>query len=138
MAKITSPYGRSVEEWIGSTPDAMPPKSVRLRIFDRYMGHCYVTGKKLHAGEWDLDHIRRLRDGGENRESNLAPIYRPKHREKTAQENTEGAAVRRKREKHVLGRPKGSIPQRPKEPKPNAKQEALKRLGPPRLGRDFT
>lgn len=116
----------------------MPPKAVRLRIFDRHDGRCYLTGRKLQAGEWALDHIVPLRDGGGNVESNLAPIWVTKHHEKTGVENSERAKVQRKREKHVLGRPKGSIPQPPKPPKPTAKQESLKRLGPPRLGRDFT
>lgn len=91
MAKIAKARGRSVEEWIGATPDSVPPDHVRLRIFERYNGRCYVTGVKLQPGDWHLDHIVRLEDGGENRESNLAPIYAPKHREKTGREEWIGA-----------------------------------------------
>jgi hypothetical protein len=51
---------------------------------------------------WDLDHIRALINGGENREGNLAPILhgRP-HKEKTALDVAEKAKVARLRAKHL-------------------------------------
>lgn len=76
---------RSTREWVGKTDDAMPPPSVRLRIFRDHGGKCHRSGRKIRAGEpWQLDHIRALCNGGENREKNLAPILADKHREKTA------------------------------------------------------
>lgn len=83
---------RSTPEWIGSTDDAAIPKRVRIRIFERYHGKCGLTGKVLLPGEWDADHIMSLEAGGQHRESNLWPVWRPKHREKTAAE----AKVRKK------------------------------------------
>jgi 5-methylcytosine-specific restriction endonuclease McrA len=94
--------GRSVQEWVGATPDAKPPPSVRLRTFDRYDGFCYLTGRKIRAGDkWELEHIKSLRNGGENRESNLAPALVDPHKEKTAQERDEGAKADRIRKKHL-------------------------------------
>lgn len=100
--KIAKARGRSVTEWIGSTPDAVAPDRVRLRIFDRHNGICHITGKKIMPGdEWDADHIKRLEDGGENRERNLAPALRWAHRIKTGEETSQGKADDRKRKKHI-------------------------------------
>ena len=77
---------RSVPEWIGAHDDAPIPKSVKARIFRRYDGRCYVTGVKLQPGDFDFDHIKPLSMGGKHVESNLAPIWRKAHREKTAAE----------------------------------------------------
>lgn len=87
---------RSTPEWIGKTDDAMPPPSVRLRIFRAHDKRCHITCKLIRPGdEWDLDHIKALRDGGENRESNLAPALRIAHRAKTAAEAKQRARVDR-------------------------------------------
>ena len=102
MTKLSKPMGRSIKEWIGRTADSKPPPNVRLRIFDRDGGVCYLSGRKIEPGEpWDADHVIRLEDGGENRESNMRPALRDKHREKTARENSEGARVTAKRASHV-------------------------------------
>jgi 5-methylcytosine-specific restriction protein A len=55
-----------------------------------------IAGRKIRAGEpWDLDHITALRDwtgeGHGNRESNLAPALKDKHREKTKREASDRA-----------------------------------------------
>ncbi|WP_439398467.1 HNH endonuclease signature motif containing protein [Bradyrhizobium sp. PMVTL-01] len=94
---------RSVEQWIGKTDDSRPPPRVRLRIFDRYNGICHWSGIKIRAGDgWDVDHVIALTNGGENRESNMAPILRGKpHKEKTAQDVAEKAKVYRKRSAHL-------------------------------------
>lgn len=93
--------GRSTEEWIGSTPDAAIPPRVRLRIFERHEGRCYLSGIKIMPGDkWDCDHIVALCNGGEHRESNLAPALRDKHREKTAADVAERAKIDRIRKKH--------------------------------------
>jgi 5-methylcytosine-specific restriction protein A len=99
---------RAVPEWIADHPDQEIPERVKLRIFDRFNGCCGLTGKKLMPGETDYDHIVRLRDGGEHRESNLHPVWRKAHREKTGQENSEGARADRIRAKHLgLAKSKG-------------------------------
>ena len=76
---------RAVPEWIGATPDTPVPPRVKVRVFDAYSGRCHWSGRKIAAGDkWDVDHVRALINGGENRESNLAPILRDKaHKEKT-------------------------------------------------------
>lgn len=107
---IRLPGRRAVPEWIADHPDQTIPKLVKLRIFDRCDGRCGITGKKLRPGEFDYDHIKRLRDGGEHRESNLHVVWRPKHREKTARENSDGATADRIRAKHLgLEQPKRSF-----------------------------
>lgn len=88
---------RSVPEWIGKTDDTPAPRHVRLRIFKAKEGKCHISGRKIMPGEpWDLDHIIALINGGENRESNLAPALRDKHKEKTAKDVAEKARVDRK------------------------------------------
>lgn len=83
---------RSVSEWAGKTPDAMPPPSVRLRIFRDRGGRCHRSGLLIRPGDkWDLDHIVAIIDGGENVESNLAPILKDKHKIKTAEEQARRA-----------------------------------------------
>lgn len=100
--KIAKANGRSVAEWTGRTPDSKPPQRVRLRVFDRWKGKCHISGLKINPGDqWELDHIKRLDDGGENSESNMAPALRDPHRLKTAAENTRGAKADRQRANHI-------------------------------------
>lgn len=106
---------RSVEEWIGKDDDAVPPRSVRARVFRAYEGRCYLTGRKIGAGEtWDLEHIKPLsmaRPGEKlNRESNLAPALQAAHREKTAREATDRAKADRMHAKHHGYFPKTKFP----------------------------
>lgn len=94
--------GRSVPEWIGATPDAKPPKSVRLRVFAAYGGRCYLSKRLIRPGEaWELEHIKPLHLDGENRESNMAPALVDAHRRKTAAEMTAKAKADRIRAKHL-------------------------------------
>lgn len=93
---------RAVPEWIGKTDDAAIPPRVRLRVFERNGGICHLSKRRIQAGEpWDCDHIVALINGGEHRESNLAPALRDKHREKTALDVAEKSAVRRKKMKSL-------------------------------------
>lgn len=98
-----SDTARSVKEWIGKTPDSRPPPHVRLRIFERFKGRCHWSGRIIRPGDqWDVDHVKALINGGEHRESNMAPILRGKpHKEKTAQDVAEKARNYRKRARHV-------------------------------------
>jgi 5-methylcytosine-specific restriction protein A len=76
---------RAIEEWVGKNDDTKIPDRVRLRVFVRHGGVCYLSGRRIKPGDhWDADHIIPLCNGGEHRESNLAPALRSKHREKTA------------------------------------------------------
>lgn len=93
---------RSVPEWIGKTDDAKVPPRVRLRVFERDGGVCHLTGRKILPGDdWDLDHVVALVNGGEHRESNLAPALRIEHRKKTAEDVALKAKDRRVRQKHL-------------------------------------
>ena len=99
---------RSVAEWIGANPDTPIPPRVKLRVFEAHQGICHLSGRKIRAGEpWDCDHIKALINDGENRESNLAPALRDKHRAKTAEDVAEKSAIYEKRIKHLSIKPKG-------------------------------
>lgn len=94
--------GRSVEEWVGATPDSPVPPRVRLRVFARHDGICYKSKRKIRPGEaWQCDHVVALINGGENRESNLAPILEEQHHAKTAEDVAEKSKVARVRQKHL-------------------------------------
>lgn len=104
-------YGRSVEEWQGKTPDAVPPMHVQLRVFKRQNGLCALTRRKIRAGDsWDCDHIKRLSDGGKNVESNLQAVLTAAHIEKTASENSAGKKADRTRLKHTGKWPRSPNP----------------------------
>ena len=102
---------RAVPEWIGKADDAAIPPRVRLRVFEAHGGICHLSGRRIQAGEpWDCDHVVALVNGGEHRESNLAPALRDKHREKTALDVREKSIVRRKRMKSIGIAPKKGRP----------------------------
>jgi 5-methylcytosine-specific restriction endonuclease McrA len=93
--------GRSVEEWIGKTPDSRPPPRVLDRLFLRQGGRCAISGRKIFPGDiTHADHIVPLKDGGANREQNLQLVLADAHRKKTTAENTARAKERRLRLKH--------------------------------------
>lgn len=98
---------RSVKEWIGKTDDAQIPPRVRVRVFDRHGGICYLSGRKIRAGDsWQCDHIVALVNGGEHRESNLAPVMVEPHKRKTRDDLAEKALVYRKKKKNLGIKPK--------------------------------
>lgn len=105
VAPVELPW-RNVPEWIGKTPDSKVPKAVRMRVFNRWGGRCYLTGAKIKLGDkWELEHVKSLRSAlpGEphlNRETNLRPVLRGPHKAKTAKENTAGAKADRTWLKH--------------------------------------
>ena len=102
-ARLTQVNGRTPLEWIGATPDTPIPPRVKLRVFLRHGRRCYLTGRKIRPGDsWDCDHVVALCNGGQNRESNLAPALRDKHREKTA-----GDVATKSRDRKIAGRHAG-------------------------------
>jgi 5-methylcytosine-specific restriction protein A len=93
---------RAVEEWIGKTHDSAIPPRVRLRVFERDGGICRLSGLKIQpSDQWDCDHVVALINGGDHRESNLAPVLRAEHRKKTAQDVSLKAKNDRVRKKHL-------------------------------------
>jgi 5-methylcytosine-specific restriction endonuclease McrA len=93
---------RATPEWIGKDDNTPIPPRVKLRVFEAHGGVCHLSGRKIRAGEpWDCDHVKALINGGENRETNLAPALRDKHRIKTAQDVAEKADTYRRRSKHL-------------------------------------
>lgn len=92
---------RAVAEWIGKTDDTPAPPRVRLRVFERYNGICYLSGRKIMPGDkWEAEHIVAIINGGENRENNLAPALTEPHKIKTAQDLAQKSKDYRVRAKH--------------------------------------
>lgn len=103
--------GRSVPEWVGKSPDAAIPPRVRLRVFENHGGTCHLSGRKISAGQqWDCDHVVALINGGEHRESNLAPALREVHRKKTADDVAIKSKTYRMASKHNGTWPKSKRP----------------------------
>jgi 5-methylcytosine-specific restriction protein A len=112
---------RTVPEWIGKTDDTPAPPRVRARVFLAHEGVCHITGRKIAPGEkWELDHVVALINGGENRESNLAPALVAAHKAKTAQDVAQKAKDARVRGKHI-----GAAPA-PRRPLPGSKASGWK------------
>lgn len=93
---------RTVKEWFGRTDDSVPPRSVKVRVLKAFGEICQCgCGVKIAVKEWDTDHIRPLSEDGENRESNLRPLFKACHKLKTAAEATVRAKVYRVRNRHL-------------------------------------
>ena len=115
---------RTVPEWIGRTDNSMPGIHVLLRLYAGQNGICACPDEcglvmNLDRDEIDCDHKTPLRDGGENRESNLQLMFRSHHRAKTAGENVSRGQERQhkakaftaiRQRKQKIGGP--TIPQR--------------------------
>jgi len=114
---------RPVVEWIGKHHGVNIPPRVRQRIYDRDGGVCHLCKLPIKPGEtWQADHVIALINGGEHRETNLAPAHSHCHVSKSAKDVAEKSKVARVRQKHTgAKRPKQSIPSRPKPEKRPAK-----------------
>lgn len=114
---------RAVAEWIGKTPDTRAPPRVKLRIFIREGGVCYLSGRVIQAGEpWEAEHKIAIINGGANRESNLFPALKDKHKVKTRADLAEKSRVADRAKSHIGATTRGgSIPTRgfppPKKPR---------------------
>lgn len=102
---------RTVSEWIGKTDDSKAPPKVRDRLFQVHGKTCNICKIAIKDVEgFDLDHVAALINGGENRESNLAPVHRHCHVGKTAIDVKIKAKVAKVRQKHNGSiRPKQTI-----------------------------
>lgn len=93
---------RSVDEWRGKTDDSAIPDRVRLRVFERAGGVCYLSGIKIRPGDkWEVEHVLALALGGEHRESNMAPALVAAHKIKTRADRTIKAKNDRVRKRHL-------------------------------------
>lgn len=102
---------RSVPEWVAKHDDQAIPPKVQLRVFAKYAGICQLSKRKIAAGEpWELDHIKALWRGGEHRESNLQPVLKAPHREKSSEEQSIQAKCDRIAKKHLGIWPKSPSP----------------------------
>jgi 5-methylcytosine-specific restriction endonuclease McrA len=118
--------GRSIPEWIGSSPDAKVPDRVRERVFLRAGGVCHISGRKIMPGDkWQVEHIRALSLGGDHRESNLAPALDHPHKEKSAQEADWRAKADRQRRYHFGLKPKPARPMRSRPKRPSRPEDTL-------------
>lgn len=93
---------RPTPEWSGKHHGVNIPPRVRLRVYDRDNGVCYLCRLPIKAGEsWQADHIKALANGGEHRETNLAPVHSHCHVGKTARDVAEKSKVAKVRKKHL-------------------------------------
>lgn len=105
---------RALPEWIGKTEDSKIPDRVKLRVREREGDVCYLSGRKITSGDVvEYDHrialINWTGEGHGNRESNIFPVIKAKHREKTRQDVAEKAESARVRKKHLGIRPEPTI-----------------------------
>jgi 5-methylcytosine-specific restriction protein A len=92
----------NLKEWIGKTDDSRPPPHIQLRIFERHDGICHISKRKIQASEkWELEHIVAICNGGQNRESNMAPALVAPHKAKTKQDRATKAKNDAVRMKHL-------------------------------------
>lgn len=117
---------RSVPLWVGKTDDAKVPLRVRLRIFERDGGRCWLSGRKIMPGDvWELEHKIALCNGGRHAEDNLAPALKAAHKDKTAEDVGIKSKTARVRAKFLGQWPKSSRPLKGRGfPKSRAKQHA--------------
>lgn len=109
---------REVDEWIGATPDTKIPERVQQRVLERFGWKCYKTNIDLRNGApYQIDHIVAICNGGQNRESNLAPIWEKLHPSKTQVDVNEKNAMDR-RIRHHNGIRTAKHPMRKKDKKP--------------------
>jgi 5-methylcytosine-specific restriction endonuclease McrA len=93
---------RAIEEWIGKSDDSAIPPRVKVRVFEQYNGVCYLSGVKIRPGDkWEIEHVKALCNGGEHRESNMAPALVAPHKVKTKSDRREKAKNDRIRKRHI-------------------------------------
>jgi 5-methylcytosine-specific restriction enzyme A len=122
---------RKIPEWIGRTPDTPPPPRVKLRIWARENGACYLSGRKILPGEpYEYEHKIAIINGGENRETNIFLALTDKHKEKTKADLAEKSRVADRAKSHIganspAQRPMDSRDNLPKGRNPRHERESL-------------
>lgn len=93
---------RSVEEWVGKTPETPIPPRVQLRIMDRQNCRCNGCGRELGLKlKAQFDHRPALINGGEHRESKIVAVCAECHSERTADDVAEKSETYHMRAKHL-------------------------------------
>ena len=93
---------RSTAEWIGKSDDQKVPDYVRLRVFAAHDGICWLSKRKIGAADkWEIEHKLALCNGGNHRESNMAPALVNPHKAKTALDLKQKAKNDRVRKRHL-------------------------------------
>jgi 5-methylcytosine-specific restriction protein A len=101
---------RSVPEWVAKHDDQRVPPRVRQRVFDRHNGICGLSNRQITpADKWEVDHIVALVLGGSHRESNLCPVLKEPHKEKTRRDVAVKSKIARVRKKHLGIKPRRTI-----------------------------
>ena len=104
-ALTTSPGGgRAVPEWCGATADTPIPDRVKLRIWEREQGRCYLSGLKINAlkDSFQYEHVIPVGlDGSMNRESNIRLALTAPHKEKTKRDRLAINKATRTARKHL-------------------------------------
>lgn len=91
---------RDVKPWIGRNDNAMPPRSVFDRLWEKQDGKDAITGLPFTSKDKIVrDHILPLKDGGKNVEGNLQLITEETHKVKTGAEATARGKERRVHER---------------------------------------
>lgn len=93
---------RARPEWIAKHADQEIPKIVKLRIWEREEGRCWISGAKIMPGDaFEYEHVIALANGGEHREGNIRLALKEAHRIKTSADAKTTAKIRRVRLKHI-------------------------------------
>lgn len=98
---------RSVPEWVADHDDQAIPPRVKLRIWEREGGKCYLTGRKIRPSEpFQYDHVIALCNGGRHAENNIRLALSEPHRAKTDDDLAIKSKITRQRQKHLGVYPK--------------------------------
>lgn len=100
---------RTVDEWVGKTPDTAVSRLARDRVCFAQGDCCANCGRKFGGGlNAVIDHVVALINGGENRETNLQALCSDCHKVKTAADVALKTKVARVRSKHAGFAPRKS------------------------------
>lgn len=78
-------------------------KAMRVRVFDRDQGVCYLCGLPIQIGQqWHVEHVKPLWCGGIDAETNMSPAHIDCHATKTKAEAAPRAKTNAQRAKHIL------------------------------------
>lgn len=114
---------RSLPEWIADNPDQKVPARVIVRVFEKAGKRCENCTRALrHRKDWELDHIKALKNGGEHRESNLQALCVGCHSQKTRADVAEKSKVAGTKKKHL------GISTRKGPPMPGSRDSKYKKL----------